>query len=119
MCVVLTSRVCIRLGLMASFISTVSAPLTPCREMQQGIMSAQYLIRRSRQKGACGTDQVLGGDGRSSAAGGHDHLGQTLTHVLHAAGEGEHRHDLTGHCDVKLSLENRADINKFINKVVK
>lgn len=55
------------------------------------------------------TDQVLGGDWLSAAAGGHDHLGQTLTHVLQAAGEGEHRHDFTGHRDVKLGLEDREE----------
>lgn len=58
------------------------------------------------------TDQVLGGDGLSAAAGGHHHLGQTLPHVRQAAGEGEHRHDFTGHRDVKLGLE---DILRIIN----
>lgn len=50
------------------------------------------------------TDQVLRGDGLSAAAGGYDHLSQTLAHVLHAGGQCQHRHYFTGHCDVKLGL---------------
>lgn len=52
-----------------------------------------------------GTDQVLSCDWLPAAASGHDHFSQTLSHVLHAAGEGKHRHDFTGYCDIKLGLE--------------
>lgn len=95
---------------MASFISTVKAPLTPCSDSQRILSTLRchgnlrFWLRI--------THQVLRGDGLSIAAGGHDHLGQTLPHVLQAAGEGEDGHDFTGHRDVKLSLqdgESRAD----------
>lgn len=56
------------------------------------------------ETGARSTDQVLCGDGLSTAAGGHHHLGQALPHVLQAAGEGKDGHDFTGHRDVKLGL---------------
>lgn len=52
----------------------------------------------------------------TAAAGGHDHLGQTVTHVLQTAGEGEHRHDFTGHRDVKLGLKDgEKDFRSFLS----
>lgn len=42
-----TSSVCIRFGLMASFISTIKAPLTPCSE-SQCILSALLCLRNLR-----------------------------------------------------------------------
>lgn len=103
MCVTPTSKVCIRFGLMASFISTVKAPLTPCKGRQHNTRANQA-GRNDVVKQLQTTDQVLRGDGLSTAAGGYDHLSQTLTHVLQAGGQCQDRHYFTGHCDVKLGL---------------
>lgn len=92
---------------MASFISTVKAPLTPCSGSQCILSTLRCLGNRRFWLRV--TDQVLRGDGLSVAAGGHDHLGQTLPHVLQAAGEGEDGHDFTGHRDVKLSLQDEEE----------
>lgn len=99
-----TSKVCIRFGLIASFISTVKAPLTPCEERQHNRRANKVDRNYSFIKELQNTDQVLSGDGLSAAAGGYDHLSQTLTHVLQAGGQCQHSHDFTGHCDVKLGL---------------
>ena len=36
---------------------------------------------------------------------GHHHSPQALLHVVEAVGQGQHRHDLAGHRDVKLRLK--------------
>lgn len=99
-----TSKVCIRFGLMASFISTVKAPLTPCEKRQHNTRANQAGRNYSIMKELQTTDQVLSGDGLSTAAGGYDHLSQTLTHILDAGGQCQDSHYFTGHCDVKLGL---------------
>lgn len=67
------------------------------------------------QRGLQTTDQVLGGDWLSTAAAGHNHLCQTLTHVPQAAGEGEHCHDFAGHRYVKLGLVDKKQKRLFLN----
>lgn len=104
MCATPTSNVCIRFGLMASFISTVKAPLTPCEERQHNTGANRADGNSSAVKELQTTDQVLSGDGLPAAAGGHDHLSQALAHVLQAGGQCQDSHYLTGHCDVKLGL---------------
>lgn len=68
-----------------------------------GMFDTAKYVQRFQVTGR-GTDQVLGGDGLSPAAGGYHHPGQAAPHVLQAAGESQHCHDLTGHRDVKLGL---------------
>lgn len=89
---------------MASFISTVKAPLTPCEKRQHNARANRAGRNYSVIKQLQTTDQVLSGDGLSTAAGGYDHLSQTLTHVLQAGGQRQDSHYFTGHCDVKLGL---------------
>lgn len=36
---------------------------------------------------------------------GHHHSSQPLLHVREAVGQGQHRHNLTGHCNIKLRLQ--------------
>lgn len=112
-CVTPTSKVCIRFGLMASFMSTVKAPLTPCEKRQHKAGARQAARNHCIMKELQTTDQVLSCDGLSTAAGGYDHLRQTLTHVLQAGGQRQHSHYFTGHCDVKLGLLDKDSKRRF------
>lgn len=51
------------------------------------------------------TYEVLCCDRLSRAAGPHHHARQSVLHVLEAVSQGQDGHDLTGHCNVKPSLE--------------
>lgn len=50
------------------------------------------------------THQILCGYGLPAFVTGHHHSPQPLLHVGEAVGQGQHRHDLAGHRDVKLRL---------------
>ena len=71
------SSVCIRLGLMASFISTVSAPAQP---RSSAVTGSPCLFER------------------------HHHAAQPLAHVVEAGRQRQDRHDLAGDRDVKAGL---------------
>lgn len=64
------------------------------------------------------TDQILSRDRISAAAGGYNHFGQALSHVLQAAGEGEDGHDLTRNCDVKLGLQHKMCFKAAVDPAI-
>ena len=54
------------------------------------------------------THQVVRGDGVAGRTGRDHHGAQPLAHVVQTRRQGQHRHDLTGHRDVKLRLQNTS-----------
>lgn len=123
------SNVCIKLGLMASFISTVRAPLAPwvaktldismkCTIVAEIIIELWPNAQRSPWWTflplsvflflfpflLLHTYQILSSDRISWGVGCNYHFAKSLPHVSKGGGQGKDSHNLTGHCDVKLAF---------------
>ena len=51
--------------------------------------------------------QIVGCDWFPVQIASDDHLAEPLSHVSETGGESQHSHDLTGDCDVKLTLRQK------------
>ncbi len=58
--------------------------------------------------------QIIGCDGVSCLTAADDHIAESLSHITKTGGQGQYRHNLTGHGDVKLALEGGGLRFKFI-----